>query len=133
MSHKKPTKLKKLQGTYRPGRAPKNEPVARDGPVAMPRGVLPQSARKLWREWAAELEAVGMLTPLDGPMFMLAAIWGGVVMDAAKCSARRRKNRMMGRGSSRRDERGRGEAKPGPDRVESGVERASPAVQQRSG
>jgi P27 family predicted phage terminase small subunit len=83
MTQRKPTKLKKLAGTHRPDRDPEHEPEPEPGPVSMPRGVLPRSARKMWREWAPELQRLGLLTPMDGPMFTLLCTWAGIAVDAA--------------------------------------------------
>ena len=79
-----PTRLKLLRGTLRPDRDRGHEPQPSLGPVAMPRGVLPASARKAWRTWAPELQQLGLLTPIDRPMFALTCLWAGVAMDAAR-------------------------------------------------
>jgi P27 family predicted phage terminase small subunit len=83
MARKTPTKLKQLRGTYRSDRALDNEPEPEPGPVTMPRGVLPKSARKAWHEWVPQLEALGLVTPFDAPMLALTCVWMGVVLDAA--------------------------------------------------
>ena len=79
-----PTRLKELRGTDRPDRVSPHEPTPEPGPVQMPRGVLSESARKAWRAWAPELEALGLLTPVDAPLFMVACAWAGVAVDAAR-------------------------------------------------
>jgi P27 family predicted phage terminase small subunit len=83
MTRRKPTKLKRLAGTWRSDRSPEREPDPEPGPVGMPRGVLPASARRAWRAWAPELKRLGLLTPVDAPLFMVTCIWMGVAMDAA--------------------------------------------------
>lgn len=79
-----PSRVRELRGTDTPGRMNPLEPQPEAGPVTMPRGVLPASARKMWREWAPELQRLGLLTPLDAPMFTLTCMWAGVALDAAK-------------------------------------------------
>lgn len=83
MRQRKPTELHKLAGTYRPDRTSAHEPEPRAGRVIMPRGVLSPSARKMWRAWAPELQRLGLLTPLDAPMFTLTCVWAGAALDAA--------------------------------------------------
>jgi P27 family predicted phage terminase small subunit len=73
----------------------------------MPRGVLPKSARKLWREWVPELQELGLATPLDAPMLMLACVWGGIVADAARMIRDAEERRPDGQGLVTTDDRGR--------------------------
>lgn len=64
----KPTQLKIVQGTFRPDRAPQNEPkprpIAPDCPLD-----LSDAARTIWLEIAPSLEKLGLLTEVDGPAF----------------------------------------------------------------
>jgi len=85
MSRRKSDGEKRVAGTFRPDRAVHQPALwAPEGAVAMPRGVLSGSAQKAWRAWAPELQALGLLTRLDGPMFALVCTWMGVAMDAAR-------------------------------------------------
>lgn len=61
----KPTKLKVLGGN--PGKRPLNtqEPKPKSGRPMCPKHLSPE-ARKAWRKLAKELEAVGLLSKLDG-------------------------------------------------------------------
>lgn len=66
----KPTQLKVVQGTFRPDRAPQNEPKPR--PIAP--GCPPEigdDAREVWFEIAPSLEKLGLLTEVDGPAFAM--------------------------------------------------------------
>jgi P27 family predicted phage terminase small subunit len=84
MTVRKPTDLKRLQGTYRPDRDSANGPNPGTAGISMPRGVLPASARRAWRAWGPELERLGLLTGLDLPLFMLTCLWAGLAADAAR-------------------------------------------------
>ena len=84
MTDKKPTALKRLEGTWRPDRDPEHEPEPAPGRISMPRGILPASARRAWRAWAPELQRLGLLTPVDTPLFLVACVWAGVAADAAR-------------------------------------------------
>lgn len=85
MTRRKADGEKRVAGTYRRDRAASHPPdQGLGGPVAMPRGVLSASARRAWRVWAPELQALGLLTRLDGPMFALTCTWMGVALDAAR-------------------------------------------------
>lgn len=69
----KPTALKRLAGN--PGKRALNhsEPQPERVIPAMPRG-LPRRARQFWKEHADKLDALGLLTELDGPAFAMMAI-----------------------------------------------------------
>lgn len=60
----KPTAIKQLQGTYRADRAPDNEPAPEQG-VPQPPRWLSRKAKVAWRELAAELDAMQVLTLAD--------------------------------------------------------------------
>ena len=64
---RKPTKLKDLQGTSRPDRAPKNEPEP--GGHADPPDFLTKEARVEWDRLAPQLENIGLLTIADQSVF----------------------------------------------------------------
>ena len=64
---RKPTALKKLQGTYRPGRDSRNEPKPEGH--AEPPDFLTKEARIEWDRLAPELEAIGLLTVVDMAIF----------------------------------------------------------------
>jgi len=70
MNPRKPTKLKLIEGTFRPDRAPKREIVP---PVTLsadpPRG-LDVYARRAWRQQAPILRRLGLLTDADAPAFL---------------------------------------------------------------
>lgn len=59
----KPSELKKLQGTYRPDRAP-NEPTPARGRPSCP-AELTGAARKEWGRIAKQLDELGLLTQVD--------------------------------------------------------------------
>jgi P27 family predicted phage terminase small subunit len=63
----KPRILKIVQGTYRKDRA-KNEPAPELIAPPCPRW-LPRKAKNEWSRLAPQLEELGLLTQLDGPMF----------------------------------------------------------------
>lgn len=63
----KPSKLKKLQGTHRKDRAARNELEAKPGVPAMP-SWLNAEARAEWRRIVPQLEALGILSDVDGGM-----------------------------------------------------------------
>lgn len=72
---RKPTALRLIEGTGRPCRVNRNEPVPRPGPVTCPRWLVPE-AKKLWRQLAPEMRRLGLLTPLDrGPFAALCQCW----------------------------------------------------------
>lgn len=61
-----PTKAKVLRGTFRPDRAPANEPAPPViSAVSEPPAHLNAWAADMWRTLAKELTALGMLTTLD--------------------------------------------------------------------
>lgn len=62
---RKPTALKKLKGTYRKDRSPKNEPLAPVGCPVKPKG-LDKTAGALWDELTPRLLEMGVLTLVDG-------------------------------------------------------------------
>lgn len=64
----------------------------------MPRGVLPEQARRIWNELGPQLVELGWLTALDGPAFMMLCIHAGVALEAAK--------ELRGGGVVAEDERG---------------------------
>ena len=83
MSKRKSDGEKRVAGTFRPDRAVHQPALWElEGTAAMPRGVLSGSAQKAWHAWAQDLQALGLLTRLDGPMFALVCTWMGVAMDA---------------------------------------------------
>ena len=63
-AHKKPTKLKKLQGTYRTDRDGKNEP---DPEVQIPRKPtwMKGEAAKEWKRITPQLAELGLISELD--------------------------------------------------------------------
>lgn len=64
----KPTKLKVIEGTFRPDRAPTNEP--RPDPIAPAcPSSLDQYAKELWQRLSPKLEKLGLFTEVDGEMF----------------------------------------------------------------
>jgi P27 family predicted phage terminase small subunit len=63
----KPSKLKQLQGSYRPDRAAPNEMAPPPGVPDRP-AWLDAEARKEWDRVVPQLVAVGVLTSLDGSM-----------------------------------------------------------------
>lgn len=70
MNPRKPTKLKLIEGTFRPDRAPKREivpPVT--GSVDPPRG-LDVYARRYWRQYGPVLRRLGLFTDADAPSFL---------------------------------------------------------------
>lgn len=79
-----PTEVKRLRGTLRAGSVAATEPRPDPAPLAMPPGVLPASARAVWRRLAPELQRLGLLTVVDVPLFTVTAIWAGVAVDAAR-------------------------------------------------
>lgn len=66
---RKPTAVKKLQGTARKDRTPKREPKPRTG-VEAP-AVLSKEARAEWDRLAPELERLGLLTIADRAQFAI--------------------------------------------------------------
>ena len=64
---RKPTALKKLQGTYRPDRAPKHEPQPNG--TAEPPDFLSAEARAEWDRLAPKMERIGLLTVADRAVF----------------------------------------------------------------
>ncbi len=64
---KKPTALKRLQGTYRPDRAPANEPTPEG--TAEPPDFLTAEAREEWDRLAPGLTTMGLLTSADRAVF----------------------------------------------------------------
>lgn len=63
----KPTKLKLLEGTFRPDRAPVNEPQPTAGAPPMPSWIRgDKDARVAWDMALEELGAMGMLCRVDG-------------------------------------------------------------------
>lgn len=66
---KKPTALKKLQGTYRPDRAPENEPIPLpQDDLSPPDYVIGKEAIECWNDLAPKLHAAGLFTEIDGLM-----------------------------------------------------------------
>lgn len=61
---RKPTHLKVLQGTYRPDRAPKNEPMPDPETPSCPSWLHPEAKRE-WRRLVPHLEKLGLLTRVD--------------------------------------------------------------------
>lgn len=67
---KKPTARKKLEGTHRKDRAPKNEPEPRmDASILTPPDWLAAEARQEWERIAPELYRLGLLTVADYALF----------------------------------------------------------------
>ncbi len=63
----KPTKLKLLEGTFRPDRAPANEPAPDLGIPVCPAWILNDGdARAEWSRVVPELARLGLLTVIDG-------------------------------------------------------------------
>ena len=79
----KPTALKILEGN--PGKRPINDNEPRPTPVAppMPRGLLPE-AQRFWKAIAPKLEALGVLTAIDGPSFRAMATHYAIMIEAEK-------------------------------------------------
>lgn len=61
---RKPTHLKVLHGTYRPDRAPKNEPQPEPSTPSCPTWLHPEAKRE-WRRIVPHLEKLGLLTQVD--------------------------------------------------------------------
>lgn len=61
---RKPTYLKVLHGTYRPDRAPKNEPQPDPSTPSCPKWLHPEAKRE-WRRIVPHLERLGLLTQVD--------------------------------------------------------------------
>ncbi len=82
MTAKKPTRLKIIQGTAKPGRAkePQPQPAAH---LPTPPGISKES-QKLWKELAPELQRLGLLSTVDVPALIMTVVAGGVAMEAAK-------------------------------------------------
>lgn len=80
--NRKPTALKVLEGN--PGKRPLNQNEPKPKPIA-PKcpSWLDREAKKLWKQLADQLEKLGLLTEVDGPMF------------AALCAAYSRWRRAM--------------------------------------
>jgi len=66
-NRRKPTARKRLEGTFRPDRAPGNEPTPEG--TAEPPDFLTAEARQEWDRLAPELEAIGLLTVADRGIF----------------------------------------------------------------
>ena len=79
----KPTELKILEGNPGKRALPAGEPKPQPVAPTMPRG-LPPLARKFWREHAPKLEALGILTEVDGPAFAMAALHYALAREAAQ-------------------------------------------------
>lgn len=82
MVARKPTNLKKLEGTFRKDRAlkePKPAPVAPKRPAW-----LSSQAKKVWNELAPKLERVGCLTKVDGETLALLCTHYAVAKQAAE-------------------------------------------------
>ena len=62
--NRKPTKLHVVQGTYQPSRHNPKEPKPEQGIPRCPVG-LSKKARKYWKEFALELDAMQVLTKAD--------------------------------------------------------------------
>lgn len=63
----KPTKLKLLEGTFRPDRAPEVEPQPKEGIPVMPAWIKrDRVARGQWEIVVPELERLGLLAVVDG-------------------------------------------------------------------
>jgi len=60
-----PTAVKALKGTLQPCRVNKNEPEPKLGRPPMPRG-LSERAKAAWKDYAADMELMGVLTMADG-------------------------------------------------------------------
>jgi len=82
MNPSKPTALKKLQGTYRKDRAPKNElqPTIEVGLEAP--SELNEWGLKLWNDIANEYLKVGLITKLDISSLMAVCMEWGVYCEA---------------------------------------------------
>ncbi len=61
---RKPTEVKRLQGTLRPDRVNDAEPQPGPAPVRCPRD-LPTSAKRLWPKVAPTMRQLGLFTELD--------------------------------------------------------------------
>jgi len=73
---KKPTAKKKLEGTYRKDRAPKNEPQPKVGAPPKPR-YLDRDASHHWRYYAPKLVRDRVMTDMDWSQFINACeCWG---------------------------------------------------------
>lgn len=95
---KKPSAVKRLQGTSRKDRVPVNEPLPAAPPhLSTPAG-LPKESQKLWRQLAPELERLGLLTAADLPALLMTCVSGGLAIEAAKM--------IRSEGLFRRDENG---------------------------
>jgi len=79
----KPTALKKLQGN--PGKRPLNEDEPQPDRLApaIPRGIAPL-ARKFWKAHGPKLEAMGLLTEVDGAAFTMLTIHYQIAWEAAQ-------------------------------------------------
>ncbi|WP_256846924.1 phage terminase small subunit P27 family [Paenibacillus sp. Pae108] len=83
--NKKPTELKLLQGTYRPDRAPENEPKPdKPSTVPDPPSYLDPVAKKEWRRLAPELIRLGLLTVADLVAFETYCLAYGRLVAATK-------------------------------------------------
>jgi len=61
---RKPTRLKVLEGTYRPDRAPQSEPQPDPSTPSCPTWLHPEAQRE-WRRLVPHLEELGLLTQVD--------------------------------------------------------------------
>lgn len=85
--NRKPTTLKVLQGTARPGRM-KNEPRPRPVMPGSPPRWLPGEAKRRWHELAPKLERLGLLTEVDGPAFAMMLLHWSIARRAAEALRR---------------------------------------------
>ena len=78
---KKPTKTKVIRGTFRQHRAPKNEP--KPDPISedsRPPAWLPPAGKKLWKQLAPQLRALGLLSDLYLPALEIVALSYGIAV-----------------------------------------------------
>ena len=72
----KPSKLKLLEGTYRPDRAANNEPQPKAEHSACPNWLSPDGKKK-WKEYAEKLTRLGLLDELSEELFAQYCHWWG--------------------------------------------------------
>ena len=67
---RKPTNLKVVQGTTRPDRLTKNEPIV---PLSIPKcpSFLNAEGKRYWKKTAEQLDEAGLIGSTDGAMFAL--------------------------------------------------------------
>lgn len=82
MPNPKPTNVKLMQGTARPGRLPRNE--ARPGPLrTLCPDWLPEPGKRLWRYLKPRLSRLNLLTEVDLPAFEAMCMHYAVMREAA--------------------------------------------------